>query len=141
MECYGSKCNLYGEEYSEKLLQPDHRIPYEIGGDPENMMDLRRFMLVSPSANREKSWVCEHCENWSKKEIKMCQTCYYAYPEHYEHVAGRKEKRLSIAFHDEDMNLYENIPESVKFILFCNQLSKQNWLSIALIAVFFQFPH
>ena len=28
-------------------------------------------------------------------------------------------------------------PESVKFILFCNQLSKQNWLSIALIAVFF----
>ena len=34
-----------------------------------------------------------------------------------------------------------NIPESVKFILFCNQLSKQNWLSIALIAVFFQFPH
>ena len=32
-------------------------------------------------------------------------------------------------------------PESVKFILFCNQLSKQNWLSIALIAVFFQFPH
>ena len=33
------------------------------------------------------------------------------------------------------------LPESVKFILFCNQLSKQNWLSIALIAVFFQFPH
>ena len=31
-------------------------------------------------------------------------------------------------------------PESVKFILFCNQLSIQNWLSIALIAVFFQFP-
>ena len=38
-------------------------------------------------------------------------------------------------------SLIENIPESVKFILFCNQLSKQNWLSIALIAVFFQFPH
>lgn len=35
----------------------------------------------------------------------------------------------------------ELIPESVKFILFCNQLSKQNWLSITLIAVFFQFPH
>ena len=32
-------------------------------------------------------------------------------------------------------------PESVKFILFCNQLSKQNRLSITLIAVFFQFPH
>ena len=99
LERYGARCNLYG----------DHRVPYEIGGDPENMMDLERFMLVSPSANREKSWVCEHCENWSRKEIQMCRTCYYAYPEHYEHVAGRKEKRLSIAFHDEDMYLYENI--------------------------------
>lgn len=39
------------------------------------------------------------------------------------------------------LNLLIKIPESVKFILFCNQLSKQNWLSIALIAVFFQFPH
>ena len=36
---------------------------------------------------------------------------------------------------------FKDLPESVKFILFCNQLSKQNWLSITLIAVFFQFPH
>lgn len=53
-------------------------IPYEIGGDPENMMDLDRFMLLSPSANRDKSWACEHCENWIKKDISMCKKCYYA---------------------------------------------------------------
>ena len=76
LEHYGARCNLYGEEYPARLLQPDHRIPYEIGGDPENMMDLDRFMLLSPSANRDKSWACEHCENWSKKDISMCKECY-----------------------------------------------------------------
>lgn len=47
------------------------------------------------------------------------------------------EKELDVRLFDR----YYHKPESVKFILFCNQLSKQNWLSIALIAVFFQFPH
>lgn len=61
LECYGARCNLYGEKYPAKLLQPDHRIPYEIGGDPKNMMDLNRFMLLSPSANRDKSWAWSHC--------------------------------------------------------------------------------
>ena len=32
LERYGARCNLYGEKYPAKLLQPDHRIPYEIGG-------------------------------------------------------------------------------------------------------------
>ena len=42
---------------------------------------------------------------------------------------------------NKDLIEFYDQPESVKFILFCNQLSKQNWLSITLIAVFFQFPH
>lgn len=61
---YGCRCYLYGEEYPSRLLQPDHRIPYEIGGDPYDMNNLDCFMLLSPSANRDKSWACEHCENW-----------------------------------------------------------------------------
>ncbi len=32
IERYGARCHLYGEEYPARLLQPDHRIPYEIGG-------------------------------------------------------------------------------------------------------------
>ena len=109
LEHYGARCNLYGEEYPARLLQPDHRIPYEIGGDPENMMDLDRFMLLSPSANRDKSWACEHCENWSKKDISMCKECYYAYPENYSHIAGKLEKRVSVIFNDEDMYLYDEL--------------------------------
>lgn len=64
---YGAKCHLYGEEYPERLLQPDHRIPYEIGKDPEDLSDPDYFMLLSPSANRDKSWACEHCPNWVEK--------------------------------------------------------------------------
>lgn len=106
---YGAKCNLYGEEYPERLLQPDHRIPYEIGGDPEDMMDTDCFMLLCPSANRDKSWACEHCVNWTLKDIDMCRKCYYAYPEEYQHIAGEKEKRLSIIFENDDIELYNKL--------------------------------
>lgn len=114
IEKYGAKCHLYGESYPARLLQPDHRIPYEIGGDPEDMMDLEYFMLLSPSANRDKSSTCERCENWTKKDIFMCQTCYYAYPENYQHIAGEKEKRLNIVFRKEEMELYEGLVEQAK---------------------------
>lgn len=102
---YGARCNLYGEEYPVRLLQPDHRIPYEIAGEP-NITDLDRFMLLSPSANREKSWMCEHCENWKKKDIQMCKRCYYAYPEDYDHIAGKKEKKIDLIFSNDEMNYH-----------------------------------
>lgn len=73
VERYGSKCHLYGEEYPKRLLQPDHRIPYEIGGDPDDMMNTEYFMLLCPSANRDKSWACEHCPNWENKDYKVCK--------------------------------------------------------------------
>ena len=106
---YGAKCYLYGEEYPARLLQPDHRVPYEIGGDPIDMLNTDYFMLLSPSANRDKSWACEHCPNWTEKNIEMCQTCYYAYPEEYQHIAGVKEKKLDIIFNNEDISLFNEI--------------------------------
>ena len=92
----GSVCALYGEEYPEALLQTDHRVPFEIGGDPDDMMDTSKFMLLSPSANRAKSWACEHCINWTEKDITMCETCYYASPEDYMHIAGNEERCLDV---------------------------------------------
>ena len=104
---YGSKCHLYGEYYPSNLLQPDHRVPYEIGGDPVDMMDTDYFMLLSPSANRDKSWACEHCPNWTVKNIEMCRNCYYAYPENYQHIASREERHLNLVFSDQDMYIYD----------------------------------
>lgn len=118
---YGCKCMLYGEDFPEMQLQIDHRIPFEIGGDPENMMDISKFMLLSPSANRAKSWACEHCSNWVEKNIEMCKKCYYAFPENYQHIAGEEEKRLDIIFRTQDMEIYDMILEVAKG----NNISKQ----------------
>lgn len=106
---YGCKCYLYGEEYPARLLQPDHRIPYEIGGDPADMMDTDSFMLLCPSANRDKSWACEHCPNWEKKDVSFCKECYYAFPENYTHIAGDQEKHIELVFREEEIEVYDNI--------------------------------
>ena len=109
IEQYGCKCSLYGEEYPERLLQPDHRIPYEIGGDPDDMLDTGYFMLLSPSANRDKSWACEHCINWEERDVDMCRSCYYAFPETYSHIAGLDERKINVVFKGEDVELYKKI--------------------------------
>lgn len=111
IERYGSYCHLYGESYPERLLQPDHRVPYEIGGDPEDMLDTDCFMLLSPSANRDKSWACEHCPNWTRKDPNMCKTCYYAFPEYYEHIAGETERRIPLVFRDAELPFFDSISE------------------------------
>lgn len=113
----GSRCALYGEDFPEALLQTDHRIPFEIGGDPDDMMDTSKFMLLSPSANRAKSWACEHCINWTQKNIMMCESCYYASPENYKHVSGEEERRLDVVFRKSDIDIYNMI---------CNRAIEEN---------------
>lgn len=49
---YGAVCFVYLQPMEERLLQIDHRIPYEIGGYKEDNVDC--YMLLSPSANRAK---------------------------------------------------------------------------------------
>ena len=110
----GNKCALYGEEYDETLLQTDHRVPFEIGGDPVDMMDTSHFMLLSPSANRAKCWACEHCANWTVKDIEHCKKCYYANPQKYDHIAGREERRVDVVFRNEDIAIYNEIKESAE---------------------------
>ncbi len=118
---YGARCALYGEDFSEALLQTDHRVPFEIGGDPEDMLDISKFMLLSPSANRAKSWACEHCVNWMNKDVEFCKTCYYASPEQYEHVSGKSERRLDILFTEADVSIYDMLIEQANI----NQISAQ----------------
>lgn len=108
VEKYGSKCFVYLESMDESVLQVDHRIPYEIGGerDEKNIDD---YMLLSPSANRAKSWTCEHCDNWSKKDSSFCLRCFWAYPENYEHVAGKFEKIIPLVFTGNEMEDYHQL--------------------------------
>lgn len=111
IEIYGSKCFIYQQDIDERLLQIDHRIPYEIGG--ENSEDIDAYMLVSPSANRAKSWSCEHCLNWEKKDLDICKHCFWAYPENYTHIAGNQERRIVISFTGNEIDDYNKLIDAL----------------------------
>lgn len=105
---YGAQCFIYLEAMDESVLQVDHRIPYEIGGEvSEENTDA--FMLLSPSANRAKSWTCEHCRNWTEKDPSFCLRCFWAYPEDYDHIAGKDERILSVFFSGDEIADYEKL--------------------------------
>jgi hypothetical protein len=108
---YGSQCFVYLEKMDERLLQVDHRVPYEISGEP-NESDVDMFMLLSPSANRAKSWSCEHCENWLIKSPSFCMKCFWAHPEDYEHVAGNRQRIVSIVFTGDEIQDYNRLVQA-----------------------------
>lgn len=105
---YGCKCFIYLEEVDKRQLQIDHRVPYEVGGEPG--LDPGDFMLLCGSANRAKSWSCEHCENWKNiKDRSVCLSCYWAYPEDYEHIAMRQVRRIDLLWEGEAVGFYEQL--------------------------------
>jgi hypothetical protein len=50
---YGCKCFIYLEEVDKRELQIDHRVPFEVDGEPDFLPE--NFMLLCGSANRAKS--------------------------------------------------------------------------------------
>lgn len=113
---YGSRCSISTEEYDESHLQIDHRIPYRISGDAggtdRNPAD---FMLLSGSAQRQKSWACEHCTNYLvSKNIQICKSCYWAFPENYTHVAMKEERRVDIVFSGSEVEKYRLLDQRAK---------------------------
>jgi len=112
IEKYGSKCFIYLQPMEDKLLQVDHRIPYEIGGE-QSENDIDCYMLLSPSANRAKSWTCEHCPNWSAKNIEFCENCFWAHPENYTHIAGKERRQIIITFTGNEIEDYNKLIELV----------------------------
>lgn len=110
IDSYGSKCFIYYEFMDKNLLQIDHRIPYEIWGE-QSESNIEYYMLLSPSANRAKSWTCEHCKNWTNKDVSFCTKCFWAYPENYEHVAGKYQKVISIIFTGNEIEDFKKLIE------------------------------
>ena len=100
----------------ESELQIDHRVPYEVGGDGESIeLNPDDFMLLSGSANRAKSWSCEHCENWQTlKKKEICLSCYWAYPEDYAHVAMRQVRRVDLIWQNKEVEQYERLKSDDK---------------------------
>jgi len=130
LEKDGCRCAIYLEEFPERELQIDHRIPYEVAGDrPEEQENADDYMLLSGSANRAKSWSCEHCLNWRElRESEICRNCYWAFPDDYDHVAMRAIRRMDILWDEEEVSDYvklknraealqRNMPAFVKEII------------------------
>jgi len=107
IEKYGAKCFIYLQPLEERFLQIDHRVPFEIGGDKGDNID--HYMLLSPSANRAKSWTCEHCENWERKDETFCVKCFWAHPEEYTHVAGKEQRQIIITFTGNEIDDYNKL--------------------------------
>ena len=111
IERFGSRCNIYLEDFPERELQIDHRIPFEIAGDTGLSDDQDDYMLLWPSANRAKSWSCEHCDNWEIRDANNCQSCYWAFPENYTHVGMRQLRRLDIIWSGEEISQHDRLTE------------------------------
>jgi hypothetical protein len=108
IEKYGAQCFIYLQPMEERLLQVDHRVPYEIGGEPKDN-NLEHYMLLSPSANRAKSWTCEHCANWQRKDTDFCMKCFWAHPENYSHIAGKEQRQIIITFTGDEIEDYNRL--------------------------------
>jgi hypothetical protein len=93
----------------ERDLQIDHRVPYEVAGESDELK-IEDFMLLCGSANRAKSWSCEHCENWkTTKHKNICLSCYWAFPEKYSHVAMRQIRRIDPIWQGEEVRQSEKL--------------------------------
>lgn len=111
IEKFGARCAISTTQYDGSYLQIDHRIPYRVSGDDKDIdRNPDDFMLLSGAAQRQKSWACEHCQNFlTKKIIAICQSCYWAYPENHKHVAMKKEWRIDLTFNPTEVELYESL--------------------------------
>ena len=130
IELRGQRCEIYTAPFPARELQIDHRIPFEVLGDVRGAeTSVEDYMLLCGSANRAKSWSCEHCLNWLQlKRPEICRTCYWAFPENYNHVAMRQIRRAEILWTESEVEINEklkqqtielqkNIPSYVKEII------------------------
>lgn len=107
---YGSRCTITGELLEGRYLQIDHRIPYEVGGDTDADGTAGDYMLLDASAQRAKSFSCENCENFKTLlETNTCRTCFWAFPENYEHVCMTAKRMLTIAWSGPEVGQYKKL--------------------------------
>jgi hypothetical protein len=88
-------------------LQADHKVPYEVGGEPEDD-DLSHFQILCGSCNRKKSRSCESCPNWLlNKDATTCLSCYWANPTAYTHIATNEIRRVDIEWSKDEVPFYD----------------------------------
>jgi hypothetical protein len=112
----GSRCAIYLEKFPERDVQIDHRVPFEVEGDIAGKdKNPVNYMLLCGSANRAKSWSCEHCINWlEQKDPEICRSCYWAYPDNYTHIAMCLARRLDILWTGAEVEVYDRLKKKTE---------------------------
>ena len=109
---YGSVDCITGALLNERVLQIDHRVPYRIAGDA-GLADhnVEAYMLLDASSQRGKSWSCENCPNMAPavRKPEVCGTCFWAYPEKYNHIAMVDIRRTDIAWQGDDVAVHDRL--------------------------------
>jgi len=104
-------CAITQYVFPENELQMDHRVPFLVGGDPDSY-ELDDWMPLSGSAQMLKKKACDDCENSSAKDVKICGTCYWAFPERYNHVATIPQSVATMVFRgDVEVELFQKISD------------------------------
>jgi hypothetical protein len=108
------KCGICQTSYESRYFQLDHRVPFEVVGEPL-APEVKEYMPLCGSCNRAKSWSCEHCENWRvKKDPTICATCYWASPENYDHVAMRPMRRLDVVWEGKEVADFQAVADAAE---------------------------
>lgn len=102
----GDKCQICTAGHN---LQLDHRIPYEVAGEPASE-GKEPYQVLCGSCNRKKSWACEHCVNWLKlKNPDTCRSCYWANSSAYTHIAMEPQRRVELVWTGDEVSDFERI--------------------------------
>ncbi|PHS49973.1 MAG: HNH endonuclease [Marinobacter sp.] len=114
---YGEKDAITLDHVEARYLQIDHRVPYEVAGDSaHDETNLDAYMLLDGSSQRAKSFSCESCKNWREiHDESICESCYWAFPEHHTHAAMLEIRRVDLRWSGErGLEEYQELRERAK---------------------------
>jgi hypothetical protein len=91
-------CALCRCQFEKKRLCGDHRVPHRVAGNRLTEQEgMLAYQVLCYTCNNRKQKACAACPNQqTKRDIEMCRSCFWAYPDTYTHVAGQPERRLEI---------------------------------------------
>lgn len=111
LEKQGGRCAICNEEYDDKYLQIDHRVPYELSGDSKTL-DIKDFMLLCAECNRKKDRATElGCRNtcFKTNDLSIIRSCFWASPENYAHICMEQIRHIDLAWKGEEVSVYDNL--------------------------------
>jgi len=113
---YECKDAITGAKLPPRVLTIDHRVPFQIAGDNGLAeRDASAFMLLDGSSQRSKSWSCEQCRNFREiKDPNICGGCFWAHPDHYDHIAMQQTRRTDILWQGDDVPLHDRLREHAR---------------------------